>query len=242
MKKYGTYFLVIGMLLFLTACGGNEQANGSKADGQKAETGTPASSNVKTADGNGDAEAGKVNWLKIDELEAAAANEKRKVMVDLYTDWCGWCKKMDKATFQHKAIADYLNEKFYAVKFNAENKMALSFKGKDYNFIAAGRRGYNELAHSFTKGRMSYPTIAFLDEDLNRIDSYPGFKQAHQFDPYLHFIAENHYQDKKFREFASTFETEIAAVPMPSKRRTPRTRVKGGQRVNAKKPIGKTTN
>lgn len=235
MNKIFLLFLTLFSAAALSSCGGEsaDTADGAKAD--KVQTEASAKNNqVKAKTGI----AGKtlVNWVSIDELEKSASSAKKKVMVDLYTDWCGWCKKMDKATFQHPKIADYLNENFHAVKFNAEAKTNISFKGEPHNFVAAGRRGYNELAYKFTKGRMSYPTIAFLDEDLNRIDSYPGFKQAHQFDTYLRFIGEDHYKNKSYREFASAFRSDIEATPMPTSNRRPAPKTK---RINAKTVQGK---
>lgn len=152
---------------------------------------------------------GSVNWLSIDDLESASKKEARPVMVDLYTNWCGWCKRMDKDTFGNDKIAEMLNDKFYAVKFNAEQKEAIKFGSKTYNFKNAGRRGFNELAYQFANGRMSYPTIAFLDKDLKRINSFPGYKQAHQFEPLLSYIEGGHYANQTLQEFQQGFKSSI---------------------------------
>ena len=52
-----------------------------------------------------------------------------KVFIDLYTNWCGWCKRMDATTFSNQEIANYLNQNFYAVKLDAETKKSILFKG-----------------------------------------------------------------------------------------------------------------
>ncbi len=161
-----------------------------------------------------------VNWVDINELETAQKKEKRKVMVDLYTDWCGWCKKMDKATFEHPKIANYMNDKFYAVKFNAEYSNDISFGGKAHKFVKAGRKGYNELAHKFANGRMSYPTIAFLDENNARINSFPGFKQPDQFDSLLKFIEGDHYKTTSLQEFQRGYKSDIPKSAPPAKKRS----------------------
>lgn len=170
----------------------------------------------------GTASAGNVNWLNVRDLEKAQQTDKRKVMVDLYTDWCGWCKRMDKATFQHDKIANVLNEKFHAVKFNAEDKETINFKGKDHTFVKTGRKGYNQLAHGFANGRLSYPTIAFLDEDLNRISSFPGYKAPGQFDALLNYIADDQYKKgTSLAEFERSFKSEIPATEgVPTRRKT----------------------
>jgi len=196
-----------------------EQTAENANDGKEVQTINTTQTNKKSVDlkalqqkaqAQANTPKGNVNWISIKDLEAASKKEKRKVMVDLYTSWCGWCKKMDKATFAHEDISKYLNEKFYAVKFDAEMKDVINFKGADNKFVPRGRKGYNELAHKFANGRMSYPTIAFLDEDLNRIESYPGYKQPHQFDPLLKYIDGGHYKNKSLAEFQQTYQPVIA--------------------------------
>ena len=174
---------------------------------------------------------GNVTWLNVRELENAQKADKRKVMVDLYTDWCGWCKRMDKATFQHDKIAGILNDKFHAVKFDAEDGETIKFNGKDHVFVKAGRKGYNQLAHSFANGRMSYPTIAFLDEDLNRISSYPGYKAPGQFDALLAYIDGDHYKKgTSLGDFEKSFKSEIPASEGAPTRRTSKPRIKTVQK------------
>ena len=116
-----------------------------------------------------------VQWLTIEEAVAKMEVEKRKIFIDMYTDWCGWCKKMDKATFEQPHIATYLNENYYPVKFNAEFKEEISYNGKTYKFIKSGRRGYHELAAELSKslGRLSFPTIIFVDSDLTVLQPHP---------------------------------------------------------------------
>ena len=104
----------------------------------------------------------------------------KKVLVDLYTSWCGWCKVMDKKTFTDQAVIDYLNENFVLVKFNAEQRESVTFKGETYEWMSAGRRGVNKLAYKLMNGRLGYPTLVYLDSDLNKIKSSPGYKKPDQ--------------------------------------------------------------
>jgi len=209
-------FLVSLLVISLAACTSKTQPQ-ENIDTKNTPTEEPALVNknqkikTKTASANNKRanavpSSSIVNWMSITDAEKAMKSEKRKVMVDLYTDWCGWCKRMDKATFQNPQIAGYLNDNFYAVKFNAEDQNTINFKGQNHDFVAAGRKGYNKLAHKFAAGKMSYPTIAFLDENLDRIDSYPGFKQPQQFDPLLKFIDGGHYKSNSFKEFSQGFK------------------------------------
>lgn len=121
-----------------------------------------------------------IKWYTLE--EAVAANEKnpKKWVVDIYTDWCHWCKVMDKQTFTNPEVIQYMNENFYAVKFNGESKEKINFKGKEYKFVTAGRRGINTLAYYWLDGRAAYPTIVYLDENLEKLKKSPGFKKPTQ--------------------------------------------------------------
>ena len=68
--------------------------------------------------------AQEIQWMSFEDAVAMTQNEgnTKKVFIDVYTDWCGWCKKMDKDTFQNPEVAKYMQENYYMVKFNAEGK------------------------------------------------------------------------------------------------------------------------
>ncbi|MCY4418996.1 MAG: thioredoxin fold domain-containing protein [Cytophagales bacterium] len=122
-----------------------------------------------------------IKWLSIQEVESNMAREKRKVFVDVYTDWCGWCKKMDRTTFLDEDIIDYLRVNYYSVKFNAESKEEISFANKTFKFVSGGgSKGYNQLAAALTQGQLSYPSFAILDENLKLIKVIRGYHDAKQ--------------------------------------------------------------
>jgi thioredoxin-related protein len=139
--------------------------------------------------------AGQIKWMTWD--EAVVANEKhpKKIFVDVYTDWCGWCKRMDQTTFQDSALVDYMNKHFYAIKFNAEQKETITWKGYEFKWIAGGRNGYNELAAIILERQMSYPSFVLLDEEFIRIMISPGYKDAPAMLKQLMFAAEEAYQN-----------------------------------------------
>jgi len=120
--------------------------------------------------------SGALQWTSIDNLEAVTRNSNKKVMIDMYTSWCGWCKVMDKKTFTDPEVIKYLNDNYHIVKFNAEQKQPVTFKGKQYEWVNAGRRGVNMLAHEMLNGRLGYPSLVYLDENLNKIKVSPGYK------------------------------------------------------------------
>ena len=121
-----------------------------------------------------------LSWYAIEDLEKMKNLEGKKVMIDMYTSWCGWCKVMDKKTFTDQRVIDYLNEHFVLVKFNAEQREPVTFKGETYEWMSAGRRGVNKLALKLMNGRMGYPTMVYLDSNLEPIKSIPGYKTPEQ--------------------------------------------------------------
>ncbi|SRR6056297_253698 len=135
-----------------------------------------------------------IKWYSLKEAIEMNQKEPRKFMVDVYTDWCGWCKRMDATTFSDGEIAAYVNTHFYAVKFNAEMKDSLRLGERTYHFIDNGRRGYHEVAAILTKGRLSYPTIVYLDEELRHISVEPGYKTAAQLSQKLIYFKEEKYK------------------------------------------------
>lgn len=135
-----------------------------------------------------------IRWYTLEEAIEQNSKEPRKFMVDVYTDWCGWCKRMDATTFSDGAVASYVNTHFYPVKFNAEMKDSLTLGERTYYFIDNGRRGYHEVAAILTKGRLSYPTIVYLDEELRHISVEPGYKTAAQLSEKLIYYKEEKYK------------------------------------------------
>ncbi|MBN2274155.1 MAG: DUF255 domain-containing protein [Bacteroidales bacterium] len=150
-----------------------------------------------------------VKWYSIEEALEKTKKEPRKIMIDVYTSWCKWCKVMDTATFNHPVIAARLNEKYYPVKFNAEQKEDVTVNGKTYKFIAAGSRGYHELAAALLNGNLGYPSVVFLDENANMIQPLQGFIRARQFDQIINFIGGDHYKTQKWEEFLTTYISPV---------------------------------
>ena len=144
----------------------------------------------------------KVNWLSWEEALELNQKEKRKILVDVYTSWCGWCKKMEKTTFSTPLIADYINANFYPVKFDAEQKADIIFNNKNYKYVGSfGRRGHHELAYEIMRGKMSYPTVVFIDENLNVIQPIAGFHTAERFEMIMTYFAENFYKAVPWKKF-----------------------------------------
>ena len=148
-----------------------------------------------------------VKWYSWEEASELSKTSPKKVFVDVYTDWCGWCKKMDASTFKDAEIVNYLNDNFYPVKFNAEQKDQISFNGTDFKFIAQGRRGVHQLASALLDGRMGYPAFVLLDESFARIMISPGFKKAPQLQQELTFAKEEKYKKMSWEAYKASDNT-----------------------------------
>lgn len=154
-------------------------------------------------------ESGKVKWYTIQEVEELAKKEPRKVMIDVYTDWCGWCKKMDATTFEHPVIAKYINKNFYPVKLNAETKEEITFMGKTFKYVKNGRSGYNELAAGLLNGQLSFPSIAYLNEDLELLGAIPGYRPPKEMETILNYINDDQFKDQTLSDYEKTFTSKI---------------------------------
>ena len=145
----------------------------------------------------------KINWLNLNELSAAYAKQPKPIIIDVYTSWCGWCKIMDKETYGNDKVAAYINENYYAVKFDAESRDSVVLGTKKYGFNNAYKA--NDLAVYLLFGRMGYPTTVLLAA----IDAQPaplsGFLKPAELEPPLKFFGDGVYKTKNFPDFMKEF-------------------------------------
>lgn len=150
-----------------------------------------------------------VAWLSFEEAIARHKENPKKILIDLYTDWCGWCKVMDQKTYSQEDIATYINTHFYPIKFNGEQKEAVSFNGYTFEFVPSGRRGYHQLAAALTRNQLSYPTTVFLDEELRIIQPIPGYLKADQMEPIIIYIGEDHFKTTEWGAFKKSNKSSL---------------------------------
>ena len=150
-----------------------------------------------------------INWISFEEAVARTEENPKMILIDLYTDWCGWCKKMDRDTYSRSEIISYVNEKFYAVKFNAEGSQEVNFKGYTFKFVPSGRKGYHELAAALTQNKLSYPTTVFMNEELQIIQPIPGYLDARTFDLISRYMGDGKYKNIGWEEFQKFYQSKL---------------------------------
>ncbi len=147
-------------------------------------------------------QAESIKWMSITEAEKLSAQQPKKILIDIYTDWCGWCKKLDATTYKDPRVVKYLNEHYYAVKLNAESKEKIMYQNKEFSYEPAKR--INGVAANFLSGSGGYPTTTFLDEKLQVISIVPGYLQADMMTNILTFFGENHYLNTDWNTYLSS--------------------------------------
>lgn len=153
----------------------------------------------------GNLKAQEVKWMSWQEAIAQSQSDDspKKMFIDVYTDWCGWCKKMDKDTFQNPEVASYMSDNFYMVKLDGEGKEPIEFKGTTYKYVPSGKRGYHELAAALLKGRLSYPTVVFMDEELNMLSPVPGYQKPGPFLNIARYFGDNIYKEQDWKTYSA---------------------------------------
>ncbi|WNH11277.1 thioredoxin family protein [Thalassobellus suaedae] len=155
------------------------------------------------------AKAQEINWVTLEQAVELQKNEPKKIMMDVFTSWCGPCKMLDKNTFHNKDVATYVNKHYYAVKFNAEGNDEVNFKGKkfsnpNYNPALANRRNSaHELSRYFQV--QAYPTIVFLDEKGELIAPIKGYQSPAQLELYLKMFNKDDHKKITTQEEFSTY-------------------------------------
>jgi thioredoxin-related protein len=135
-----------------------------------------------------------LSWYKFDDGMQKAKTENKQILIDVFTDWCGWCKTMDAKTYTDTRIVDYLNEKYVLIKLNPETDGSISYRG---NSVAAA---------DFVRGMgvTGYPATAFFESDGRMITMVPGYMPADDFLPILRYIGEKKYAEMSFEDFVKS--------------------------------------
>jgi thioredoxin-related protein len=149
----------------------------------------------------------KIHWYSFEEAYQMNKKKPKKVFIDVFTDWCGWCKKMDAETFVNPVINKYLIKNFYCVKLNAERKDTVIIDGVTFiNPNPTGKRSTHQLAVELLRGNMSYPSSVFLNEKNQVLTVVQTYMSAKDFEPLLHYFGEDAFQKTPWEDFKASYE------------------------------------
>ena len=147
---------------------------------------------------------GLVNWINFEEAQEKSITEPKPIIIDLYTDWCGWCKHMIKTTYSDPQIANYINANFYAIKFNAETQDTVNFLSQVYVNQGTGRSSHDLIKKVFRTS--SYPTTFFAGPNFTNIQGAAGYLDPNKISPYLVYFKEDLTRYVAMQNFATLFE------------------------------------
>ena len=158
----------------------------------------------------------KINWMSFEQAIAAQKKNPKKIIMDAYTDWCGPCKMLDANTFSNPDLIKYVNDNFYAVKFDAEGNEIINFKGKTYtnpNYDPAKDKMRNSSHQlSIYYQIRSYPTILFIDEQATTLSPVIGYKTPQQLEIYLKLFGSNDYKNIKTTEDWTNYQANFKST------------------------------
>lgn len=161
--------------------------------------------------------AQEINWVTLNEALELQKKTPKKIMMDVYTNWCGPCKMLDKNTFRNKDVATYVNANYYAVKFNGEGSDVVTYNNNEFsnpNYDPANANRRNS-AHQLARHLQinAYPTIVFFDEEGGVIAPIRGYQTPPQIELYLKLFKDDLHKEmntqEKFSEYAKGFKSEF---------------------------------
>ena len=169
----------------------------------------PAGAQEKSKDKSSE-KSDRIKWYTFEEAYKLNKKKPKKIFIDVFTDWCGWCKKMDSETFTNAVISEYMSKHFYCVKFDAERKDTIVLDGITFvNKNPNGKRSSHQLAVELLKGKMAYPSFVFLNEKGQSITVIQSYMAPAGFEPVIHYFGDDAYQKTSWEEYKSAFTGEI---------------------------------
>lgn len=159
-----------------------------------------------------DAEGSLVKWMSLEEAMQKVETAPRPLLVDFYTDWCGWCKRMMQTTYANPGLAQYINNNFYAVKFDAEGKDTITYLGQKYAPLGTAPRSTHALAAKLLQNKLMYPTTLFLNNFEKEKNEFRysmlagGYLDEKKIEPMLVFMLENAFRNASFDDFNAQFQ------------------------------------
>jgi len=178
--RFATIFLIAFMCVLGTVYAQKKKsADGGKASGAK-KTGTPPQSM-------------EFSWISYEEALKKGKLENKNIFIDFYTDWCGWCKRLDKDVYSDSGVKTVLAKYFVTSKVNGESNRRFKLEDGTEQTEASLARDIFQVRY--------YPNLWFLTPEGEKLSYIPGYVPKEKFVTILNFIRTKAYQTKTFEEF-----------------------------------------
>lgn len=184
MKKIQFFTLVIALFTCVSSCSKKSTTTSSSPEAD-------AKARIKVIESSD-----KIEWMDYNEALALSKYKPKKIFIDVYTNWCGWCKRMDATSFKDARIVQYVNAHYYAVKLNAESGKTVTFNGKEITETTLATNVF---------GVTGFPTTVYLTPEEKVLQPIPGFLDVAMLNKILHFYGEDAYKTTTWDNFQMSF-------------------------------------
>ena len=147
-----------------------------------------------------------VNWQPIQQAATLAGKQHRKILIEIYTQWSEGFKELERTVLTQLHIAKYLNDTYVAVKFDAETREDVSFQNRNYKFVSQSGVGFNELASELLRGQMIYPSLVFLDENGNLIQTIQ-YRSPEQFEMIITYFGSDNHKKMPWKKYERVYQS-----------------------------------
>ena len=87
-----------------------------------------------------------LQWYSIDQVEQVAKKERKKILIEVFTQWSDGFRQLERNSLNQQQIVSYLKDKFLTVKFDAETRTDVNYRSRTYKYVNQSGVGFNELA------------------------------------------------------------------------------------------------
>lgn len=142
-------------------------------------------------------------WQSWNDVSIKEKIKKKPILIDIYTDWCVYCKVMDNTVYKSDSVVNYLQQYFYSYKLNAEKNDSVVWNNTLFNYNS--RYQVHDFAVHLTKGNIAYPTTAIVDLDGNSFFE-TGALNLRQMEFLLRYFIEAHPYNISKENFSKIFK------------------------------------